>query len=116
MKLVDGRTNAFITLPGGRRVYSGVFLSLAMYAPGVAECMIRQDARGGITVHLVPEVPTDAGYTAAARAFGARFHDLVGVPVELRFVRTDRIELTAGGKGRFVESEFTPPAARAAGG
>jgi phenylacetate-CoA ligase len=116
MKLADGRTNAFITLAGGRRVYSGVFLSLAMYTPGVAECMIRQDAAGDITVHLVPDEPTDAGFAAAVRAFGAKFHDLVGAPVELRFVRTDRIELTPGGKGRFVESEFSPPAARSAGG
>ncbi|MEV0269605.1 hypothetical protein AB0H43_12555 [Hamadaea sp. NPDC050747] len=108
MKLADGRTNAFITLPGGRQVYSGVFLSLAMYAPGVAECMIRQDAAGDITVHLVPEEPTDAGYAAATRSFEAKFHELVGVSVALRFVRTDRIELTPGGKGRFVESEFSP--------
>jgi phenylacetate-CoA ligase len=114
MKLVDGRTNAFITLPGGRRVYSGVFLALSQYTDGVAECMIRQDAAGDITVHLVPAEPTDAGYAAAARAFGAKFYELVDAPVELRFVRTDRIELTPGGKGRFVESEFTPePAARA---
>lgn len=117
MKLVDGRTNAFVTLPGGRRVYSGVFLSLAMYAQGVAECMIRQDATGAITVHLVPQEPTDAGFADAARAFGEKFHELVDAPVELRFVRTDRIELTPGGKGRFVESEFSPaPAGRVAGG
>ncbi len=117
MKLIDGRTNAFITLPGGRRVYSGVFLSLAMYTDGVAECMIRQDAAGDITVHLVPEVPTDAGFDAATVAFTAAFQKLVNHPMELRFVRSQRIELTPGGKGRFVESDFSPqPAGRTAGG
>jgi phenylacetate-CoA ligase len=116
MKLVDGRTNAFITLPGGRRVYSGVFLSLAMYTPGVAECMVRQDAAGEITVHVVPEERSDAGYAAATEAFAAGFGRLVDAPVRLRFERAERIELTPGGKGRFVESQLSPQRAVPGGG
>ncbi|MBB5874175.1 phenylacetate-CoA ligase [Allocatelliglobosispora scoriae] len=106
MKLVDGRTNDFIELPGGRRVYSGVFLSLAMYTPGVAECMIRQDASGEITVHLVPDAPGPAAFAAASQAFTTAFAALVDEPVPLRFVEAERIELTPGGKGRFVESAY----------
>jgi phenylacetate-CoA ligase len=106
MKLVDGRTNDFILLPGGRRVYSGVFLSLAMFTPGVAECMVRQDSAGAITVHLVPEVAAGVSFDEAVAEFRRRFGELVDAPVELTFVQTDRVALTPGGKGRFVESAY----------
>jgi phenylacetate-CoA ligase len=106
MRLTGGRTNDFITLPGGRRVYSGVFLSLAMFAPGVAECMVRQDAAGRITVHLVPDA--GSSYEDAVGAFRRRFAELVDARADLTFRRTDRVDLTAGGKGRFVESEYRP--------
>ncbi len=106
MKLVDGRTNDFILLQGGRRVYSGVFLSLAMFTPGVAECMVRQDAAGAITVHLVPDAAARVGFDEAVAEFRRRFGELVDAPVELAFVQTDRVALTPGGKGRFVESAY----------
>lgn len=108
LSIESGRVNDFLTLPDGRRIYSGVFLSLAMYATGVAECMVRQDSAGAITVHLVPETPTDDGFEAARRGFTERFRQLVDVAVPVRFVRAERVELTVGGKGRFVESEFHP--------
>jgi phenylacetate-CoA ligase len=106
MRLAGGRVNDFVTLAGGRRVYSGVFLSLAMFTPGVAECMVRQDAAGRITVHLVPERRDGAGFDEAVAAFRRRFAELVDAPAELRFQWASRVELTPGGKGRFVESEF----------
>ena len=106
MRLVDGRTNDFVTLPGGRKVYSGVFLALAMYTPGVAECMIRQDASGAVTAHLVPETPGDTAFEQACAAFAQALAAAVGQPINLRFVLADRVELTPGGKGRFVESSF----------
>lgn len=106
MALTQGRVNDFIVLPGGRRVYSGVFLSLAMFTPGVAECMVRQDDRGAITVHLVPAEPGEQAYAAASAAFEQAFRDLVDDPVPLAFVRAENIDLTPGGKGRFVESSL----------
>jgi phenylacetate-CoA ligase len=108
MKLASGRVNDYVILPGGRRIYSGVFLSLAMFTPGVAECMVRQDARGDITVHLVPEGRDEVSYAQAVNAFRQRFADLVDAPVELRFQPSVRVELTPGGKGRFVESAYAP--------
>lgn len=108
MRLVDGRMNDFVTLPGGRRVYSGVFLALAMYTPGVAECMIRQDESGAVTVHLVPDAPGGAAFAAACAAFERALAEAVDAPVVLRFVPAERIELTPGGKGRFVESAYRP--------
>lgn len=108
MALTQGRENDWIVLPGGRRVYSGVFLSLAMFTPGVAECMVRQDEAGTITVHLVPDSAGDAAYDDAVTAFGQAFRELVDQPVPLQFVRAERVELTPGGKGKFVESAFRP--------
>ncbi|MFY1683735.1 phenylacetate--CoA ligase family protein [Micromonospora sp. WMMD730] len=108
MRLVDGRTNDFVTLPGGRRVYSGVFLALAMHTPGVAECMVRQDEAGEVTVHLVPEAAGEAAFAAACVAFEQALGEAVDAPVVPRFVRAERIALTPGGKGRFVESAYRP--------
>jgi phenylacetate-CoA ligase len=79
-----------------------------MFTPGVAECMVRQDARGDITVHLVPEGRDEVSYAQAVNAFRQRFADLVDAPVELRFQPSVRVELTPGGKGRFVESAYAP--------
>ncbi|MFY1693726.1 phenylacetate--CoA ligase family protein [Plantactinospora sp. WMMB782] len=108
MRLVDGRTNDYVTLPGGRRLYSAVFLDLAKHVPGLAECMVRQDAAGHITVHLLPDPRDRLGYDQVVEAFRRRFDAQVGVPVPLRFVRAERVALTAGGKGRFVESAYRP--------
>ena len=104
MKLVEGRVNDCVTLPSGRRIYSGVFLAMAMFTPGVAECMVRQDAEGLITVQLVPE--QNVSFEAAQTSFAHRFAELVDAPVPLTIVAAERVELTPGGKGRFVESAY----------
>jgi phenylacetate-CoA ligase len=106
MKLVDGRENDFVTLPGGRRVYSGVFLSLAKNTPGVAECMIRQARDGRITVHLVPDLAAGVSFEQAARSFAAELARLVGAEVPASFEPADRVRLAVSGKGRFVESAY----------
>ena len=106
MKLVDGRENDFVTLPGGRRVYSGVFLSIAMFTPGVAECMIRQAEDGRITVHLVPDRAAGVSFERAARSFAAELARLVGTEVPACFEQTDRVRLAVSGKGKFVESAY----------
>lgn len=112
IQLVDGRTNDYLVLPDGRRVYSAVVLWLMMEAPGVAECMVRQDAAGTITVHLVPDPRDQLSYQEAADRFAQAFADAVGSNLELRFVRAERIELTPGGKGRVVESAYRPQSPR----
>lgn len=106
MKVTEGRNDDYVTLASGRRIYSVVFIALAMFAPGVAECMVRQDAEGRITVHLVPE--PDASFEAARDAFVDQLAELVDTPVPLTFVPAERVELTPGGKGRFVESAYRP--------
>jgi phenylacetate-CoA ligase len=108
IRLVDGRTNDFLVLPGGRRVYSALLLGLAQEMPGVAECMVRQDEAGTITVHLVPDRRDEATYCQLVAEFARRFAELVDPTVALRFVRAERVELSTGGKGRFIESAYRP--------
>lgn len=104
MKLTSGRTNDYVVLPGGRRVYSGVFLSIAMFADGVAECMLRQDEDGKVLVRIVPDGSAPEDFDRAVQGFRASFERLVGVDPPFAFEPAARVELTAGGKGRFVES------------
>jgi phenylacetate-CoA ligase len=109
MQVVDGRTNDYLVIPGsGRRVYSALLLVLATETPGVAECMMRQDASGAITVHLVPERPDQRSYEEAVALFATEFARQVDPGVTLRFVRAERVELSVGGKGRVLESAYRP--------
>ncbi|MFI7696192.1 phenylacetate--CoA ligase family protein [Nonomuraea sp. NPDC049655] len=107
MRVTGGRSDDYITFPGGHRVYTATFLSLAMWTPGVAESMVRQDADGNVTVHLVPEAGRDFDEVAAAYRDGLAKQ--VGGPVEVRFEQAERVTLTPGGKGRFVESAQAGP-------
>jgi phenylacetate-CoA ligase len=106
MTITEGRADDCVTLSSGRRIYSVVFIALAMFTPGLAECMVRQDAEGDITVQLVPE--RDASFDQVRAAFAKRFTEMVNTPVPLTFVPAEQVELTPGGKGRFVESAYQP--------
>jgi phenylacetate-CoA ligase len=106
MKITDGRNDDFVTLPSGRRIYSVAFIAMAMFTPGVAECMIRQDASGLITVYLVPEPGTS--FETAQTASANYLTELVGIAVPLHYAPADRMELTPGGKARFVVSAYRP--------
>ncbi|MER7506380.1 hypothetical protein AB0L05_29765 [Nonomuraea pusilla] len=106
MRLTAGRSDDYVTFPGGHRVYTATFLSLAMYTPGVAESMVRQDAGGTITVRLVTDPGHD--FDAVAAEYRRRLSAQLGAPADVRFERADRVTLTPGGKGRFVESAYRP--------
>lgn len=112
MKLVDGRTNDYLVLPDGRRIYSAALLALAHTTPGLAEYMVRQDGSGTITVHLVPQDRRGVSFDELVSDFTRRFIETVGARPALRFVRADRIELTGSGKARFIESCYRPDAGR----
>jgi phenylacetate-CoA ligase len=108
LRLTQGRSDDYVLTADGRRVYVGTFLGLAMFTPGVAECMVRQDAAGRITVHLVPDLRTGLPFDVVAASFRQAFGKRVGHDVPLHVVRTDSVEITSGGKGRFVVSEYRP--------
>jgi phenylacetate-CoA ligase len=66
--------------------------------------MIRQDAAGVVTVHVVPDPGAD--FDAVATAYRRALDDLAGRRVEVDVVQVDRVELSAGGKGRFLRSDY----------
>jgi hypothetical protein len=71
--------------------------------------MVRQDGSGAITVHLVPDRRDEVSYQELVAAFARAFAEAVDPAVPLRFVRAERVDLGAGGKGRFIESDYRPP-------
>ncbi|MFF5233448.1 phenylacetate--CoA ligase family protein [Dactylosporangium sp. NPDC000521] len=106
LHLTKGRADDYVVLPDGERIYAGTFIGMAISTPGVAECMVRQDSAGNITVFLIPDGRADRGFDDLARDARAWLHATAGRPFDLTVRRADALELTAGGKGRFVVSEF----------
>jgi phenylacetate-CoA ligase len=106
LELTKGRADDYVVLPDGERIYAGTFIGMAINTPGVAECMVRQDPTGAITVWLVPDRRAGRGFDDLAREARAWLHDSAGRPFDLDVRRAEALELTKGGKGRFVVSEF----------
>jgi phenylacetate-CoA ligase len=105
MRLTKGRRESTVVLPSGHRLYPSTFLYLAAFEPGVAECFVRQARDGSVTVHVVPneaERPLPATF-AAIRETLLR---LAGEPFPLELRPAERVEITAGGKGAFVVSDY----------
>jgi phenylacetate-CoA ligase len=109
MRLTRGRENDNITLPGGKRLWSQTFLGIAERHPGVAECFVRQDRDGSIRVHVVPTDRSADGTAAVLNSVRAHLFEVAGSPFPLEVVPADRVPLTVGGKGRFVESDYAGP-------
>ena len=106
LELTKGRADDYVVLPDGERIYAGTFIGMAISTPGVAECMVRQDPAGNITVWLVPDTRTGRSFDDLAREAREWLHGSAGRPFDLDVRRADTLELTKGGKGRFVVSEF----------
>ena len=110
MRVTRGRVNDRVLLADGRAIYSDTFLEIAETFPGIAECFVRQDEAGTVRVHVVPDgsEPMDR----IADALTVRLDTIApGIPLEI--VAADRVPITAGGKGKFVESLYRADAARA---
>jgi phenylacetate-CoA ligase len=73
----------------------------------VAECFVRQDRDGSIRVHVVPADRSADGTAAVLDSVRGHLFEVAGGPSPLEVVPADRVPLTVGGKGRFVESEYT---------
>ena len=109
MRLTKGRENDNVTLPGGKRLWSQTFLGIAERHPGVAECFVRQDRDGSIRVHVVPADRSADGTAAVLDSVRGHLFEVAGGPFPLQVLVADRVPLTVGGKGRFVESEYAGP-------
>lgn len=104
MRLSHGRLNDCVPLPNGTRLYADVFLSMAEKHPGIAECFVRQDSTGAVRVGVVPDgtVPILEVCTSVRDWLFAK----AGAPFPLEVFRADRVPITEGDKGRFVESTY----------
>lgn len=107
LQLTNGRSNDFVTLPSGERLYPDTFLHLAATHPGISECFVHQDAEGLVRVHVVPaNTPQDEVFaTVREKLIG-----LAGGEFPLEVVAAESVLITPGGKGKFVTSDYGAPA------
>ncbi|MEV0237423.1 AMP-binding protein [Nonomuraea sp. NPDC050786] len=104
LRLTTGRSNDYVTLPSGERLYPDAFLHLAATHPGISECFVHQEADGLVRLHVVPSGEEEAERvfaTAREKLFG-----LAGGEFPLEVVRAESVLITPGGKGRFVTSDY----------
>lgn len=106
MVLTQGRSEDFVQVPGGRRIYIPTFVGIGITLPGFREFMVRQDAAGVITVHLVHDTASGLTFEQTAAGVRAALADFLTADTDLRVVPAERIELTAGGKAKLIESAY----------
>jgi phenylacetate-CoA ligase len=106
MVLTRGRSEDYIQLPDGRRVYVGTFIAVGLKVDGIAEFTVRQDADAAITLHLAPD--TRGGYTfeQAADNIRAMLRVHLGADIDLAIVPLDAVPITPGGKAKLIESHY----------
>ncbi|MBN6050668.1 phenylacetate--CoA ligase family protein, partial [Nonomuraea sp. RK-328] len=105
LRLTTGRSNDYVTLPSGERLYPDAFLHLAATHPGIGECFVHQEADGLVRLHVVPSREEEAERvfaTVREKLFG-----LAGGEFPLEVVRAESVLITPGGKGRFVTSDYS---------
>lgn len=108
VRLETGRADDYVLLPDGERLYAGTFIGMALKTPGIAECMVRQDETGRIIVYLVPDRRAGWGFDELADAGRSWLYSSAGRQFEVEFAEAEALELTPGGKGRFVVSHYRP--------
>ncbi|MGN9838476.1 phenylacetate--CoA ligase family protein [Nonomuraea sp. H19] len=104
LRLTTGRSNDYVTLPSGERLYPDAFLHLAATHPGISECFVHQDPAGLVRVHVVP-----SGDEPAERVFATvreKLFTLAGGEFPLEVVAAESVRITPGGKGKFVTSDY----------
>ncbi|MBB4918927.1 phenylacetate--CoA ligase family protein [Streptosporangium saharense] len=106
LRLTTGRSNDYVTLPSGERLYPDAFLHLAATHPGVSECFVHQDAEGLVRVHVVP---TDEAGEGVYETVRHKLFTLAGGEFPLEVVPAETVRITVGGKGRFVTSDYAAP-------
>lgn len=115
LRLTAGRVNDAVTLPNGRQLYPDTFLHLAATFPGIAECGVVQDREGAVRLNVVPDGKLlPAAWDELTAAVRERLLAVAGCDFPLEVVRAESVEITAGGKGRFVTSDAVAPVASGA--
>lgn len=106
LRLTTGRADDHVVLPDGSLLYVGTFLYLAAEHPGVAESAVRQDGDGAVSVQLVPDARSSSDFETLAASYLDRLYELTQRRFPVRVERCDRVPVTEGGKGRFLESHY----------
>lgn len=108
LTLTTGRTEDFIEVPGGRRIYIPTFVGIGITEPGISEFMVRQDERGRITMHVVPDPSSEQDFDTTARRLRAALGQFVTDQELVNVQRAERLEMTSGGKARLIHSDYRP--------
>ncbi|MFC5827163.1 phenylacetate--CoA ligase family protein [Nonomuraea insulae] len=109
LRLTAGRSNDYVTLPSGERLYPDAFLHLAATHPGISECFVHQEAGGLVRLHIVPS--DDAASEQVFATARQKLFTLAGGEFPLEVVRAESVRITQGGKGQFVTSDLVAPSA-----
>lgn len=112
LRLTKGRAETNVVLPDGTPIHVSAFLFMSTYLPGLAECFVRQESDGVVTVYALAEPDWTGDFDQLARAIEHDLLRLAGCDFPIRVERIDRLMVTAGGKGRFMESEYKVAGAR----
>jgi hypothetical protein len=89
-----------------RRLSLGRRGGLAETHPGVAECYVRQDRDGLVRIYVVPDDHDPAAAGAVLASVKDVLFELAGRSFPLDVAAAERVPITAGGKGRFVTSDY----------
>lgn len=108
LELTRGRADDYVVLPDGERMYVGPFLAMATRIPGLAECMVRQDAAGAISVYLIPDPRGDRDFADLATEAERWLSEVAGRRLPIAFEPGVALETTSRGKGRFLVSDYRP--------
>jgi len=105
LKLTQGRTEDYIMLDNGEKIYSATILHMAAQLKGVREVYVYQAASGDVTIYYVPleDRVEDQEITDFINSY---FSQHASVPCSIHVCRSNAIPRTQGGKARLIYSEL----------
>ena len=101
LDVVLGRTTDFLYLPDGTVMHALSIIYPLREMAGVRQFRVVQDERYGVTVEIVTD---DRGGRLSEETVKEQVRRVIGSDVDLSVRFVDRIESTASGKHRYVES------------
>lgn len=105
LRLTQGRSEDYILLDNGEKIYSATILHMAAQLKGVREVYVYQDATGEVTIYYVP-LEASLEHQEVQDFIEGYFSAHSETPCSLRVCRSDAIPRTQGGKARLIYSEL----------
>ncbi len=102
MRIVEGRSDAVVVLPSGRRLSPLFFFAVMKGIPGLSRWQVAQEESGRVRVMVVPRQPQEFSAAEAERTVRAA----VAAPLDLVVEVVAAVPDGAGGKQRSVVSRF----------